>query len=146
MSNSARNALDARAQLARQIPAFAIVGAIGFLVDAGLTFAFAQWLGAPALLARPPAFALATLVNFALNRTFTFRAVEMPILPALARYAVVCAAGGAVNYAVYALCLGLAPLAGVAVTPNILPLFVACGSCAAMMLTFVGFRSFAFRG
>ena len=145
MSNSGQTVLEARAQLGRQIPSFVLIGAMGFCIDAGLTFVFAQWFGAPALLARPPAFAIATLVNFALNRTFTFRAAAGPILPALARYALVSAAGAGVNYAVYALCLALAPLAGVAATPKILPLFVACGSLAAMFLTFAGFRSFAFR-
>jgi hypothetical protein len=34
---------------------------------------------------------------------------------------------------------------GIAVTPAILPLFIAAGSGVAMVLTFVGFRFFAFR-
>ena len=145
MSDSGQNALEARGQLGRQIPAFIMIGTLGFLVDAGLTFMFAQWFGVPAMLARPPAFAIATLVNFALNRTFTFRSSQAPILLALARYVLVCAGGAVVNYAVYAICVNGAPLIGVAVTPKILPLFVACGSGAAMFLTFMGFRSFAFR-
>ena len=145
MSISEKNALQSRAHLARQIPSFAVIGAIGFVIDASLTFVFAQWFGLPALIARPPAFAIATLVNFTLNRTFTFQASQLPVLTALARYVLVCGAGAAVNYAVYALCLNLAPLAGFAVTPKILPLFVACGSLSAMFLTFMGFRSFAFR-
>jgi len=37
------------------------------------------------------------------------------------------------------------PLIGLAVTPAILPLFVAAGSGVAMVVTFVGFRWFAFR-
>ena len=145
MSNSGQDAVEADARLGRQIPSFVAIGTLGFCADAGLTYVFAQWFGAPALLARLPAFAIATLVNFALNRTFTFRASQMRVLPALARYALVCAGGAAVNYAVYAICLSLAPLAGFIVTPNILPLFVACGSLAAMLLTFAGFRSYAFR-
>jgi hypothetical protein len=39
----------------------------------------------------------------------------------------------------------LASRIGIAVTPAILPLFVAAGSAVAMFVTFVGFRSFAFR-
>jgi hypothetical protein len=46
---------------------------------------------------------------------------------------------------VYSACVLLAPRAGIAVTPAILPLFVAAGNGAAMILTFVGFRFFAFR-
>jgi len=57
----------------------------------------------------------------------------------------VASAGLAVNYAVYSVCVILAPRLGIAVTPMILPLFVAAGSGAAMVLTFIGFRSFAFR-
>ena len=145
MSSSGQNAVRSRPHLGRQIPSFLVIGTIGFCIDAGLTFVFAQWFGAPALLARPPAFAIATLVNFALNRHFTFRAADTPVLSALARYVLVCAGGAGVNYAVYAICLGIAPFAGLAVTPKILPLFVACGSLSAMLLTFIGFRSFAFR-
>ena len=145
MSSSGQNAVESRAHLGRQIPSFLVIGTIGFCIDAGLTFIFAQWFGAPALLARPPAFAIATLVNFALNRHFTFRAADTPVLSALARYVLVCAGGAGVNYAVYAICLSIAPFVGLAVTPKILPLFVACGSLSAMLLTFIGFRSFAFR-
>ena len=54
-------------------------------------------------------------------------------------------AGLAVNYAVYSLCVLSAPLFGLAVTPGILPLFVAAGSGVAMVVTFAGFRVFAFR-
>ena len=57
----------------------------------------------------------------------------------------VCAAGLVVNYAVYALCVVVAPLVGLPATPAMLPLFVAAGSGAAMFVTFFGFRSFAFR-
>jgi hypothetical protein len=57
----------------------------------------------------------------------------------------VCAAGLVVNYAVYLACIAASPQVGVTVTPAILPLFVAAGSAVAMVLTFVGFRSFAFR-
>ena len=145
MSLSGRDSREARIGMLRQVPSFAAIGTIGFIIDSALTVVFAQWFGLPALLARPPAFAIATLVNFLLNRTFTFQSSSTPAATALRRYIVVCAAGAGVNYAVYAICLNLAPLAGLAVTPKILPLFVACGSLSAMFLTFMGFRSFAFR-
>jgi putative flippase GtrA len=144
MGSSGQEGLKRHPHLGRQIPSFVLIGTLGFFIDAGLTFVFAQWFGAPALLARPPAFAIATLVNFALNRTFTFRAAELSVLPALAKYVLVCAGGAGVNYAVYAICLNVAPFVGLDVTPKILPLFVACGSLSAMSLTFMGFRSFAF--
>ena len=57
----------------------------------------------------------------ALNRAITFRHSHAPLLPFLT------------------------PRFGVAVTPAILPVFVGAGAGAAMVLTFLGFRFFAFR-
>jgi putative flippase GtrA len=132
-------------QLKRQIPSFVFVGVVGVFVDAGVTYALARGFAISPALARPPAFAVATVVNFTLNRALTFRKSEVPLVGAFLRYVMVCAAGLAVNYAVYLACIAASPLVGVRVTPAILPLFVAAGSAAAMVLTFVGFRSFAFR-
>jgi putative flippase GtrA len=144
--NDARPAIaNTRAPLARQIPVFIIVGALGFCFDAAITVCLVKGFGVAPLLARPPAFAIVTLINFTLNRAFTFRATNTPWVAALGRYVLVCLAGLAVNYAVYAACLGLADRFGVAVTPMVLTLFVACGTAAATGLTFAGFRAYAFR-
>ena len=145
MRNSAPQTGDARGALARQIPAFLIIGALGFCLDAGITVALVRRFGVPPLLARPPAFVVVTLLNFVLNRAFTFRSAQTAWLDALGRYALVCLAGLAVNYAVYAALLALAAWFGVAISPAILTLFVACGTGAATALTFAGFRAFAFR-
>jgi putative flippase GtrA len=134
-----------RDRIAAQIPAFAAVGAIGYLVDAGITYAGAQYLGLSPELARPPGFIVATLVNFLLNRAITFRRSRAPFWRAFARYWVIASAGLAVNYAVYTVCVQLAPRLGIPVAPAILPLFVAAGAGVAMVVTFLGFRRFAFR-
>lgn len=131
--------------LKRQIPFFVAIGLFGYVVDASVTYLLARKFGFDPFLARPPAFALATVLNFALNRALTFAHTKSPILSGFARYVVVCAAGLAVNYSVYALCIALAPFAGLPTTPAVLPLFVACGSGVAMFVTFFGFRFFAFR-
>jgi putative flippase GtrA len=131
--------------LKRQIPCFVAIGLFGYVVDASVTYWLAQKFGVGPLLARPPAFALATVLNFVLNRILTFADTRTSVLSAFARYVVVCAAGLAVNYSVYALCIVMAPLAGLSATPAVLPLFVACGSGVAMFVTFIGFRFFAFR-
>jgi putative flippase GtrA len=138
-------AASRQARAPRQIPSFAAIGAFGYVVDAATTFACAKYLGLSPELARPPGFVVATVVNFLLNRTITFRDSEAPAVRAFLRYCAVASAGLAVNYAVYSACVFLAPHAGVAATPAILPLFVAAGSGAAMVLTFLGFRFFAFR-
>ncbi len=145
MSHGRPRTLDARDALARQIPAFLIIGALGFCLDASITVVLVRRFGVPPLLARPPAFVVVTLINFVLNRAFTFRSARTAWLGALGRYVLVCLAGLAVNYAVYAACLALAPSFGVAISPAVLTLFVACGTGAATLLTFAGFRSFAFR-
>jgi putative flippase GtrA len=139
------SAPTARHRIAAQIPAFAAVGLFGYFVDAGITYLCAKYLGMSPELARPPGFIVATIVNFTLNRAITFRHSRAPLIQAFGRYCAVASAGLAVNYAVYSVCVLLAPRAGIAVTPAILPLFVAAGSGSAMVLTFMGFRFFAFR-
>jgi putative flippase GtrA len=132
-------------RISSQVPAFAAVGAVGYVVDSAITYAGAKYLGLSPELARPPGFIVATIVNFLLNRAITFRHSRAPLGRAFIRYWLVAAVGLAVNYAAYSACVLLAPGFGVDVTPAILPLFVAAGVGAAMIVTFVGFRTFAFR-
>lgn len=132
-------------ELARQIPAFALVGLAGFCVDSLVTYGLAHGLGVAPALARPPAVLVAMIGNFLLNRAFTFDAARTPLLSGFARYALVSALATLVNYAVYLAALALAPRLGIAVTPAMLPLFVAIGVAAAMAPSFVGFRAFAFK-
>jgi putative flippase GtrA len=133
------------ARIVEQVPAFVAIGLFGYVVDATITYLCAQYLGLSSELARPPGFIVATIVNFTLNRAITFRHSRAPLVRAFLRYCGVASVGLSVNYAVYWACLVLAPRFGIAVTPAILPLFVAAGCGAAMVLTFVGFRFFAFR-
>jgi putative flippase GtrA len=144
--NAMRPAVPAPAagRIAQQIPSFAAIGVLGYFVDAGVTYVCAKYAGLSPELARPPGFIIATIVNYLLNRSITFRQARTPVIGSFVRYWIVASAGLAVNYAAYSACVLLAPSAGIAVTPAILPLFVAVGSGAAMILTFVGFRFFAF--
>ena len=48
MSQSDPEALAARGALTRQIPAFLIIGALGFCIDAAITIALVQGLGVAA--------------------------------------------------------------------------------------------------
>jgi putative flippase GtrA len=143
--NASEPAVPAHGRIAQQIPTFAAIGLIGYFVDAAITFICARYVGLSPELARPPGFIVATIVNFALNRSITFRHARSPLTGSFMRYLLVASAGLAVNYAVYSACVFLAPSVGIAVTPAILPLFIAAGSGVAMVLTFVGFRFFAFR-
>ena len=132
--------------LGRQVPAFAAIGAMGYVVDAFITYVLVRYAGLNPVVARLPAFAVATVFNFVLNRLITFSDTSAPLLRAFLRYVVVCAAGLVVNYVVYALALAVASAAGIPTPPSTLPIFVAFGSGAAMFVTFFGFRFFAFRG
>ena len=143
--NAGEPAVPVHGRIAQQIPTFAAIGLIGYFVDAAITFICARYVGLSPELARPPGFIVATIVNFALNRSITFRHARSPLAGSFMRYLLVASAGLAVNYAVYSACVFLAPSVGIAVTPAILPLFIAAGSGVAMVLTFVGFRFFAFR-
>ena len=131
--------------LRRQVPAFAAVGAFGFVVDSGLTYAFVRGLGLDPLVARLPAFAIATVINFALNRVLTFPGSRAPLGLAFVRYCMVCGVGLAVNWSAYALALGFAHRFGLPTSPEVLPVFVAFGTGVAMFATFFGFKLFAFR-
>ena len=143
--NASEPAVPAHGRIAQQIPTFAAIGLIGYFVDSAITYLGAKYVGLSPELARPPGFIVATIVNFALNRSITFRHARSPLAGSFMRYLLVASAGLAVNYAVYSACVFLAPSVGIAVTPAILPLFIAAGSGVAMVLTFVGFRFFAFR-
>jgi putative flippase GtrA len=131
--------------LRRQVPAFALVGAFGFVVDSGLTYLFVSLLGLDPLVARLPAFGLATVFNFALNRTLTFAGTKAPLLGAFLRYCMVCGAGLVVNWSAYALALGAAGWLGLPTPDYTLPVFIAFGTGFAMFVTFFGFKLFAFR-
>jgi putative flippase GtrA len=143
--NAAKPAASAHGRIAEQVPAFAVIGVIGYVVDATITFVGAKYVGLSPELARPPGFIVATIVNFALNRSITFRHARSSLTGSFVRYLLVASVGLAINYGVYSVCVALAPIFGIAVTPAILPLFVAAGSGVAMAVTFVGFRFFAFR-
>jgi putative flippase GtrA len=135
----------ARGRLAAQLPAFAVVGFVGFIVDAGVTYLGARYLGLSPVVARPPGAIIATIVNFFLNRAITFRHSKAPLLGAFFRYCGVASLGLVVNYAVYSACVLLAPRVGLPVTPAMLPIYVVAGVSVSMVVTFLGFRSFAFR-
>jgi putative flippase GtrA len=141
-----QDAIVARDDLLRQIPAFVLVGSIGFCVDAGLTVLFAKGGGLSPFLARAPAVIAATIATFLLNRAFTFRAGRDSGLSAFLRYCLVAASGQALNYAVYAAALTTMAALGFAQTSAVIAFCVACGAGAAMFLTFAGFRFFAFKG
>ena len=90
-------AVSAHGRIAEQIPAFAAIGLLGYVVDATITYVCAKYLGLSPELARPPGFIVATIVNFTLNRSITFRHSRAPHFRAFLRYCGVASVGLAVN-------------------------------------------------
>lgn len=104
----------------RRFLRFFAVGALGFVVDAGLTLALSQGAHLHALAARFPAFLAASAVTYALNRCWTFEGRTTTWLRGWSHYLAVTSIGALLNYLTYALTIvlvGTSPrttLAGVA--------------------------------
>lgn len=115
---------------------FALVGCVGFAVDAAAFKALAL-AGCPPLLGRIPSMLLGMTATFALNRGFTFGAGGA-LLPQALRYGAVNAAGATFNYAVFAVTL--------LATHAILPMAaLVAGSLAGFSVNFLGAKHLAFR-
>lgn len=129
-----------RRPASREALAFAVVGSIGFAVDAGVLVLLFHGLGWGHYAARGASFLVAVTVTWYLNRTWTFanrgggkRGREY------AAYFLVQVVGACINGAVYALGLALSP------TMQAIPLLaLACGSIVAMAFNFLAARRLAF--
>lgn len=123
----------------RQLPRFAVAGAIGFVVDAGLLYA-ALLAGLDYYTGRLVSFCAAVITTWLINRSWTFGVRGTPPTVAeFARYFSAMALGGAVNYATYAVIVAAAPAAAW------LPLVaVAAGSIAGLSVNFATARNWVF--
>ena len=124
-------------KLGRQFLSFAVVGAIGFVVDVAVLYLVAPLLGWYG--ARLVSFLAAATATWALNRRYTFRRSEASVLREYLGYLVTMLGGAVVNYGAYVLVLRWfagpwAPAAGVAL-----------GSCAGLVVNFLSARYLVFR-
>jgi putative flippase GtrA len=127
-------------QLSIQLLFFGCVGALGFVVDAGLFWVFYKVLHLDLVTARSLAFFPATLVTWMLNRTLTFSSkLPSPLGHEYFRYFAVQAVGIGINFLVFYI---LVSLVTVATRLPLIPL--ACGSVAAMIFNFLGARHFVY--
>lgn len=128
---------DVRHAIGRVL-SFAVVGGIGFVVDAGTTEGLV-FAGASPLEARVVAIAAAILTTFLLNRTMTFRSDRRgaAAVGEGGRYLVVALAVAAVNYAIYA--------ALVIAFPGLRPVFaVVVATGFATVLSYLGYSRLVF--
>ncbi len=117
---------------------FAIVGATGFLVDAGVLWLLLTYTPLGPLSARVIAIALAMTATWLLNRRFTFGASRRSIVVEGFRYGFIGLVTSLVNYGVYAGLLIMAPL----LSPYAA---LVAASIAAMLFSFFGYSRYVFR-
>ncbi|MCC6469579.1 MAG: GtrA family protein [Alphaproteobacteria bacterium] len=123
-----------------QLFRFCVVGALAFVVDAGVVQALVVWGQWNPYLARLVSYLSAASTAWWLNRRFTFGAGDDPLHREWAKYLVVNTAGGLVNYATYAALVLASDL--VRAMPA---LGVAAGSVAGLVVNFSLNRWLVFR-
>ena len=126
-------------KLGREFLSFAVVGAIGFVVDVAVLYLAAPLLGWYG--ARVVSFLAAATATWALYRRYTFsgRNAGASVLREYVGYLVTMLGGAVVNYGAYVIVLHWftgpwAPAAGVAL-----------GSCAGLVVNFLSARYLVFR-
>lgn len=88
-----------------QFVRFCLVGALGFVIDAGVLQLLLLTLAANPYKARIFSFLAAASVTWLCNRRYTFRTANRASRAEWLRYVGLMAVGALVNYAVYALCI-----------------------------------------
>jgi putative flippase GtrA len=127
--------------LHRQIVLFALVGALGFVVDAGIVQMLVREFSVNPYAARLVSFLAAATTTWSFNRRYTFAGHGSGSRRRqLLRYLIAMAGGFALNYGAYAACVALWPL--VRAWPAI---GVAAGSIAGAALNFVTSKYWIFR-
>jgi putative flippase GtrA len=118
---------------------FALIGALGFLVDAASLQAFLNIAGLDLYWARGGSFLIAVTFTWWMNRRFTFQSSDNRLLLEWGRFLAANSLGGAVNLGTYA-----ALVATLDLVASFPVLGVAVGSIAGLAVNFVGSRFFVF--
>lgn len=120
---------------------FTLVGAVGFVVDAGVLQLLISVAGWGPIAARSVALPLAIFATWLLNRTITFpESHGGPALTSLARYVAVSAVGASVNF------MGYGVLVSASLVMAALPIVpLAIASIVALAVNYLGSKHFAFR-
>jgi putative flippase GtrA len=123
-----------------RLVSFAVVGGIGFLVDAAVLTLMVNGLGWGPYSARLLSFAVAVTVTWYLNRRWTFAShASVRKKAEYARYFTVQSAGALLNLGIYGLCLETYPL--MAAYPV---LALAIGSAVALFFNFFAAKYLVF--
>ena len=116
---------------------FGLVGAAGFLVDAGTLALVLKTTPLDPFSARIIAIAVALCATWLLNRSVTFGRSSHSLAGEAARYGGVGMAGSVINYAIYSAILIAAPQAGAFAA-------LCLASAAVMALSYLGYSRLVF--
>jgi putative flippase GtrA len=119
---------------------FAVVGTVGFAVDAGVLQLLVGLAGWSPFAARVVSFPAALTATFVLNRAWTFRALRMSPIRAYGAYGVIQAIGAGLNLLVFSICLLAVP--SLYQHPAVA---LAIGSVVAMIFNYYASRRLVFR-
>ena len=124
----------------RRLPGFVFVGAIGFLIDAGMLTALVTGFGAGHYVARAISFTVAVTATWYMNRRWVFeRVTAHRSRREYTAYVVVQVIGAVINLSIYVAVIELVPrLAGMPVIP------LALGAAAALLFNFGASSRFVF--
>lgn len=114
---------------------FLLVGGVGFVIDAGLTWLLVR-LGADPMWARPPAIGVAMAFTWFANRTFTYAVKTARSWHEAARYFLLALAMSGVNYGIYLFLMQL----GMGIVPA-----VALATGCQAVLSFYLYRHLVFK-
>lgn len=118
---------------------FCIIGALGFLVDAGVLMGLIHGARLDANLARIVSILVAITTTWAAHRVWTFQSNDPDRIAEWCRYVAVSAGGGALNFLTYSALLSFIPAVG--------PLLaLVAGSALALVANYAGSKLWAFRG
>jgi putative flippase GtrA len=124
----------------RQFIRFALVGAGGFLVDAGISNLLVSGFHILPLVARIPAFLIASITTYAANRAFTFQATSTGVVQGWLKYVSSTSVGAVINYIVFS-----AAIAFVFRGPWAVFLAIAAGSAVGLVFNYYASTRFVFR-
>ena len=130
-----------RRQLLRKLGTFGVIGAAGFVVDAGVLTLAMRWLESGLYVSRIYSFLVAVTFTWAMNRRFTFRSRNTALVGEWLHFVIANGVGGLINLGTYTVLVASLPL--FAMHPI---LAVAAGSIVALAWNFTLSSRWVFRG
>jgi putative flippase GtrA len=138
-------------KLAGEFYRFAVVGSVGFVVDASVLQILVSWFGVGLLIGRVFSYLAAATVTWFLHRIYTFRAQlsspdnrsasSFTLLDQWFRFILTNGVGASLNYGIYVICILSSDLC------RAYPVIgVAIGSLVAMVFNFAISKRFVFTG